>query len=315
MVAAGVFGSYVLSRWVAGVPIVVAAVVVGAAFGNLGLVAAQTTPGIAFASKTILRFGIVLLGLRLSVGEVVALGVRPLVVIIATVATTFFGVQHLGRKLGLGAGLSLLAASGFSICGNSAIASVRGVSDVKEEEVAAAIGLVTLCGTAAIAVMPWLGGLLDLSDVQLGVWYGASVQDTAQVIAVGSSVGPAVLAVATAIKLTRVLFLAPVVAGVSIWHRRGSAGLGKASPAMVPLFVAGFVAALLVRSVGLVPAQALELGGSGATYALSAGMVGLGTSVRISALRQLGPKVVLLGVVSWGIVATVSLGVLVAVGV
>lgn len=290
------------------VPMIVGAVLSGALFGNTGLVTAESQPGLAFASKTVLRTGIVLLGLRLSIGDVAELGPATLGVIVVTVSGTFFGVQRVGRRLGLSEGLSLLVASGFSICGNSAIASVKDVAEADDEEVAAAVGLVTLCGTLALVVIPALGSLVGLNDMQLGIWTGAGVQDTAQVIAVASAAGPAVLAIATAVKLTRVLFLAPIVAGVSLRsYRRGSDTRTGKRPAFLPLFVLGFLATMLIRTTGLLSVDVLDAGRQVEQYLLAAGMVGLGSSVNVMVLRRLGLRPLLLGAFAWLYVGTISL--------
>jgi len=305
----GVCAAAALHHWMNAVSLMVAAVAVGALISNAGLSTNVSGPGLRFASKTVLRFGIVLLGLRLSFGDVAGLGVATLLVIVTTVAVTFFAVQFIGRKVGVTPGLSVLVASGFSICGNSAIASVQGVVQADDEDVAAAIGLVTLCGTLAILVVPSLGAALGLSDVELGVWAGASVQDTAQVIAVASAAGPAVLAVATAVKLTRVVLLAPIVAGIAVWRRRSQvdACAGERSPAVLPAFVVGFLVMMAIRSTRLVPDNLMDLTQAVQRYALAAGAVGLGSSVRVAALRRLGAKPLVLGVVAWAVVGGVSL--------
>ena len=290
------------------IPMIVGAVLAGALFGNTGLATAEVRPGLAFASQTLLRLGIVLLGLRLSIGDVAELGPATLAVIVVTVTGTFFGVQRIGQRLGLSEGLSLLVASGFSICGNSAIASVKGVADADDEEVAAAVGLVTLCGSLAIVVIPTLGSIFGLNDMQLGIWTGAGVQDTAQVIAVASAAGPAVLVIATAVKLTRVLLLAPIVAGVSLRNRRrGSVAGGGKPPALLPLFVLGFLVTMLIRTVGLLSVDVLDAGRQFEQYLLAAGMVGLGSSVKVTALRRLGLRPLLLGACAWLCVGTISL--------
>ena len=202
----------------------------------------------------------------------------------------------------------MLVASGFSICGNSAIASVKDVAEADDEEVAAAVGLVTLCGTLALVVIPALGSLVGLNDMQLGIWTGAGVQDTAQVIAVASAAGPAVLAIATAVKLTRVLFLAPIVAGVSLRsYRRGSDTRTGKRPAFLPLFVLGFLATMLIRTTGLLSVDVLDAGRQVEQYLLAAGMVGLGSSVNVMVLRRLGLRPLLLGAFAWLYVGTISL--------
>lgn len=308
----GLAGAILLRNVVSAIPLIVAAMLVGAAIGNAGLATSEAKPGLGFASKRLLRAGIILLGLRLSVGDVFGLGLSTLAIIVATVAVTFFGVQVVGRQLGLSKGLSLLVASGFSICGTSAIASVEGVANAEEEEVAAAIGLVTLFGAAAVFTLPAVGSLIGMGDEQLGVWLGAGVQDTAQVIAASSAAGPAVLAVATAVKLTRVLLLAPIVAGVSARDRHRDPDGAGARPPLLPRFVAGFLMAIIIRSTGVVPGFAVDLARTADQYLLAAGVVGLGTSVRFAELRQLGSRVVLLGLGAWTLVAGTSLGLVLA---
>jgi len=127
------------------------------------------------------------------------------------------------------------------------------------------------------------------------------------VIAVAASVGPAVLAVATAVKLTRVLLLAPIVAGLSLKNRRNAIDDTGPRPSFLPVFVLGFLAAMLVRTSGLIPGVALDAARMADQYLLAAGIVGLGSSVRVRQLRSLGLKPLVLGLVAWGVVGGVSL--------
>ncbi len=163
-------------------PLVVA-VVLGALISNLGFLPESSRPGLGYASRKLLRVGIVLLGLQLSIAQVRELGVPGLALVIIVVAITFTGTQWLGRKMGLSHGLSLLVATGFSICGASAIAAMRPVSDADDDDMAYAIALVTICGTLAIFVLPAVGEFIDFSGVRFGSWVGASVHDVAQTVA------------------------------------------------------------------------------------------------------------------------------------
>ena len=296
----------IVSEPFAGVWKLTAAVAIGAPMGNLGLARPANAKGLTFAAKRLLRVGVVLLGLRLSLGDVGALGPRGLGVVVATVAITFFGTQRLGRRLGLSRDLSLLVATGYSICGASAIAAVEGATDAEEEEVAAAIGLVTLFGSLAIIVLPLLRGPLGLTDDGFGAWAGASVHDVAQVVATASTIGPEVIAVAIVVKLTRVVLLAPIVAGVNIHRRNERAGVGGKRPPLLPLFVALFLGAVALRTTGWLSDDLISLGKEIEGWMLTAALVGLGPGVRIDRLRQLGPQPLVLGAVAWVVVATVS---------
>lgn len=286
----------------------VAAVILGAVLGNVGLVKPVLAPGFTFATKQLLRFGVVLLGLRLSLGDLAALGPATLAVVAATVGSTFFGTQWLGRRMGLSRDLSLLIATGYSICGASAIVAVEGSTDADEEEVLTAIGLVTLFGSLAVFALPFLAGVLGLSDVETGTWIGASTHDVAQVVAASSAAGgSAVMSTAIVVKLSRVVLLAPIVAGVNLHRARAHQATDAPGPPLVPVFVVGFLAALLVRTTGVLPEAVVGAAKTVEGMVLSAALVGLGSGVRVNRLRSLGPKPLLLGIVAWAVVACVSL--------
>ena len=141
VVALAVLVAFGLGPFVGVSPLVVG-VVLGAIVANTGLLTARLRPGISFASTRRLRAGIVLLGLRLSFEEMRDLGIGGVIAVVAVVLATFFGVQALARVMGLSSGLGLLVATGYSICGASAIAAMSPLSDADEEETAYAIGLV-----------------------------------------------------------------------------------------------------------------------------------------------------------------------------
>jgi uncharacterized integral membrane protein (TIGR00698 family) len=286
------------------------AVILGAILGNVGVDLAVLKPGLGYAAKKLLRAGIVLLGLKLAIGDVLHLGGRGLAMVVVIVTITFFGTQLLGRAMGLSKGTSLLVATGFSICGASAVAAMDGVTKNREEEVVTAIALVTMCGSLAIVVLPLLKGPLGLSDAAFGSWVGASVHDVAQVVATASVIGQAALAPAVIVKLTRVVLLAPLVAGMSLWQRRGSARTnqapGEKRPPIVPLFVVGFLAMVAVRSTGLVLAGVLNVAQTCETVLLAAALFGLGTSVNLKTLFTTGGRAALLGLASWVLIAALA---------
>ena len=292
------------------IPPLMASVLVGAILSNLKLVPTWARPGTQFAAKKLLRLGIVLLGTQLAVREVIKLGGPGLAVVAIVVASTFFGTQWLGARLGISKGLSLLVATGFAICGASAIAAMDGVSDADEEEVAFAIALVTLCGSLAIFILPALARPLGLQGVQFGQWVGASVHDVAQVVATASTKGTESLKAATIVKLTRVVLLAPMVAGVTFARRRqhpaGDLTKDTRKPPIMPLFVACFLVAIAVRSTGMLSKETLGHIKTYQTWLLAAALVGLGTGVEVSKLRKLGGRPLLLGLISWILIASVS---------
>ena len=293
----------------------VASLVLGVLIGNIISIPKIFVSGQKFAAKKVLRFGIVLLGTQLALKQVVDLGGRELIVVVGVVALTFLGTLWLGPRLGVSKSLSLLIATGFSICGASAVAAMEGVVDADEEEVTYAIALVTLCGSLAIMLLPLLRNVLGLADPQLfGSWVGASVHDVAQVIATSSTGGDTSVQAATVVKLSRVVLLAPLVACVSIWVRRSSSGLiAKAKKAdnkrisVVPLFVIGFLVMIAVRTTGVIPDNWLTMLKTIEQVCLASALVGLGSDVRIARLLKVGGRPLLLALISWIGIAVVSL--------
>lgn len=158
LAAVGVLVAWCVHRLVPDVPMLTASVVLGIAVAHLPgireVVRGAARPGLSLAGRRLMRIGIVLLGLGLGLDQVLRLGWATVAMVAAVVAATFLGTLWLGRKLGLPGDQPLLIATGYSICGASAIGAVSQVSGSDEEDVAASVALVTLCGTLAIAVLP-----------------------------------------------------------------------------------------------------------------------------------------------------------------
>lgn len=298
----------------------VAAVLMGALLTNLRLLPEMARPGLQFAARRLLRLGIVILGLQLSLSKLRDLGVKGLALVLFTTTVTFFGTQWLGKKLGLSSGLRLLVATGFSICGASAVAAMRPVSDANDDDTVYAIGLVTLCGSLAIAILPAIGHALGFGDVRFGTWVGASVHDVAQTVATAASrTSDAAREAAIVVKLTRVVMLAPLVAGVSVWRRRQHAAASKTHrddsdaaakpttrPPILPLFVVGFLAMVMLNSAVTLPVDFLKQAKNVERVLLAAALVGLGAGVDVRKLRAIGPRPLILGLASWVLIATMT---------
>lgn len=313
MAAAGALVAWGVHRLVPGVPMLTASVVLGIAVAHLPgvrtVVRGPARPGLSLAGRRLMRIGIVLLGLGLGLDQVLRLGWATVAMVCAVVAATFFGTVWLGRRLGLPGDQPLLIATGYSICGASAIGAVSEVSGSDEEDVAASVALVTLCGTLAIAVLPLLQGPLGLSDPAFGRWVGASVHDVGQVVATAQTAGPGALGEAVLVKLMRVALLAPLVAAVALSMRARRRGVRTSSgrrPAPVPLFVAGFLAAAALRATGLLPGVTLDWAHTAQEALLAAALFGLGSAVHLPTLARTGGRAALLGLGAWVVVAGVS---------
>ena len=290
----------------------VAALIIGVFIGNLGIIPKACAPGQKFASKKILRLGIVLLGTQLAVSEVIDLGGLELLVVVGVVAFTFFGTTWLGPKIGVSPSLSLLIATGFSICGASAVAAMDGVVEADEEEVTYSIALVTLCGSLAIVLLPLLRNVVGLQDArQFGAWVGASVHDVAQVVATSSTAGKDAVESATVVKLSRVVLLAPLVAMMGFWVKRSTsrytAKVATTKVSAVPLFVVGFLTMIALRTIGVIPEGWLSTLKIIEQWCLAVALVGLGSEVKFTKLFKVGGRPLLLALVSWAGIAVISL--------
>lgn len=279
------------------------AIVMGALAANLGGRSERVRISLTraeSAAKTMLRLGIVLLGLTMSLTDLAAIGWRGLLVVLATVSVTFLATSVIGRRLGLDTGLRTLVAAGFSICGAAAIAAVSQTVRAKGRDIGLAIALVTIFGTAMIAVVPWLSDLMGLTEQDAAMWAGASIHEVAQVVAAGSLLGGTALATATTVKLARVVMIAPVTALVKRQHR-GGAG------AAVPWFVTGFLVAVVLRTILDLPGVVLDVTGHAATLLLAAGMFGLGLTIRVRDLWPLPGRAFALAAIATVVAAAVPL--------
>lgn len=305
-------------------PAMTVAVVLGIAAVNLpgtsGLCQGPWRKGLTFAGKHLMRVGIVFLGLKLSLGDIMDLGWISVALIVSVVLLSFAGTLALGKLFRLGGDTPLLIATGFSICGASAIGAMAAVKGTKHEDTVLPVALVTLCGTLAIGVLPLLMGPLGLSPLEFGQWVGAGVHDVGQVVATAQTAGAVALGAAVVVKLTRVVLLAPIVGVAGAFERRrhtralrpGTAGgmdvTAPKFPPVVPLFVVGFLVMAALRTTGWLPDVAIEGGALAQDIALGAALFGLGSSVRIKDLLATGLRATVMALCAWALIAALAFG-------
>lgn len=296
-----------INKLLPGVSALIVAIVLGITLTNVIRLPESTMPGITFASKKLLRLGIVFLGLQLVLSDIISLGAPMLLVIVCIVGGGIFSTLLIGRLMKMRAAQVLLIACGFSICGAAAVAGVEGVTDSDEEDVVTAVALVVIFGTLMIPAVPFLGQLLGMSPELNGMWAGASIHEIAQVVAAGGIIGGGALAAAVIAKLARILMLAPVVAVLSVrQRRRGNLNPEAKRPPIVPLFIIGFLAMILIRSFCNLPQGVIDAGSMIQTALLSAAMFGLGCGVKIRNLMNVGVRPFILAAISTLIVAGIA---------
>ena len=264
-------------------------------------------PGLALSSRRLLRLGIVLLGLSLALGDIAALGAVAILAIVALVGVSFAITWLIARAFKLPGDEPVLLAAGFSICGVSAVGAMAAARGSKDSDTGTPIALVTLFGTAAIVVLPAVASVIGLNAVDYGRWVGASVHDVGQVVAAAQIAGPTALAAAVVIKLTRVLMLAPMVAIASVATRRRQAETGGVRPPIVPLFIVGFLVAVLVRTFVPLPEVVLEVADVLKSVLLAAALFAIGASLRLEKLARSGLRALAAAALSWAVILVLAL--------
>jgi len=251
-------------------------------------------PGIRFTSKTVLEVAVFLIGATMDVPRLFASGPMLAAAIALLVCVALVVGYGIGRAAGLAPNLAILVACGNAICGNSAIAAVAPVIGADTEDVAASIALTAVLGVAVVLGLPLLIAPLGLSLYQYGVLAGLTVYAVPQVLAAAFAVSALSGQVATVVKLARVLMLGPVVLFFALRARRHHAGTtNKLSlTKLVPWFVLGFVILAALRSIGVITETQAATTKVVAGWLTIAAMAGLGLSVDIRAVRNVGARVV-----------------------
>lgn len=274
-----------------GGPVMLYAILFGIAFNFLST-DEKCKPGVQFASKRVLQLGVILLGASVTFSEIVALGWASALLVLSAVITTILAGWAIGRAAGLSSSHSTLSAGAVAICGASAamaIASVLPQSKESERNLILTVVGVTSLSTIAMIAYPPLTNFLGLTDMQAGVFLGATIHDVAQVLGAGYIVSDDAGATAAVIKLMRVTLLAPAVFLIAMVYARSSAGAGATGRAF-PLFLIGFAVLMAANSFGFVP-DAWRTGLAEASrFCLVVAVSALGVKTSLKDLFEVGPK-------------------------
>ena len=270
-----------------GAPVMLFALLIGMAFHFLSQDPA-CTQGIEFSAKTLLRFGVGLLGLRLSIGDVASIGFGPVLAVVGFVlATLACGalMSHLfGRRMAFG----LLAGGSVAICGASAalaIASVLPPRPDREQDTLFVVIAVTALSTVAMVAYPVLFQGMGLSDVESGFLIGATIHDVAQVVGAGYSISDEAGVIATFVKMVRVALL-PIVMLVVMLSFRGA----QSQRLALPWFLVMFVALAVLANTGLVPHAVIEVIGSLSRWCLVIAISALGVKTSLAKFAEVKPS-------------------------
>ncbi len=297
---------------------IVIALLLGLLIRNIIHLPAQIEAGAKFALNRILRLGIILLGLRLSLQDIAATGLTAIALILFCIAFALGLAFLIGRSLKIPRRLAALIGMGTAVCGNSAIIATAPLIEAKEEELSFAVAMITLFGLIAVIVYPILGHAFAFSDMTFGLWSGTAVNDTSQVVATAASFSDRALDIATIVKLTRNVFLGPLMILMGFIYARAthhSTEQLRMHP-VIPWFVIAFIVMSILRTLGiaagilpqnvdkpetlLVSATWLKFADDASKFAILCALTGIGLSTNIASLRRVGwrPFVLALSVAS-----------------
>lgn len=271
---------------------VVVALVAGIAVRSLFGLPTPVQAGTAFSVRPVLRTAIVILGLQVTIGQLLGVGAGALALAVAAVALTVPFTMWLGARLGVEPALAQLIGTGTGICGASAIVAANQVVRGKQEDVVYALAIITLFGTTSVILYPLLAPVLGLDPHAYGLWSGSSVHEVVQAVGAAAAGGPTAVEVGTITKLARVVLLAPAVLALGMWVRRGDSS-GVKTP--VPWFAFGFLGMVCVASTHLVPPQVIGFSRWLVPLMLAASVAALGLNTDLKALRARGVRPLLLG--------------------
>jgi uncharacterized integral membrane protein (TIGR00698 family) len=328
--------SFLINHFVSSLSPLFISLLAGLILGNVIGDSPIATQGSTFFSKYGMRAGVALLGFQITFSNISQIGLKGFLAILIVVIATFSTTRWLGIKLGFTPSLSLLMASGFSICGASAIAAVGAARKDEKDEISYAIGLVTLLGTLSIFVIPPIAHLLKLNSITAGSWIGAAVHDIGQVVATASFLGGTSIKYAVVTKLSRVVLLAPLLIiltliGTSHSHlhienslvigesTQKNSALGKLRAVgfknILPAFIIFFFIFVGINNFAHLNSHQSGFLNNASKFLLALGLFSMAIRVKFASLRKIGGKPLIFGISMWIFFGAFSLAVLKAFGI
>jgi len=297
-----------------GAPAMLMALLLGLALNFLSEEGTRTAKGVEFTARSVLRIGVALLGVRISVDLLVQLGGVAVALVVAGVVLTICFALLASRLVGRGWGFALLTGGSVAICGASAamaIAAVLPRHENSERDLVFTVLSVTVLSTVAMVIYPMLALVFQFDARDSGLFLGGTIHDVAQVVGAGFSISPEAGETATLVKLIRVSMLAPVVLVFSLAIRQ--TGLSDAHPTekppLMPHFVIGFLALAALNSVGLIPQLLADSVGSVSRWALLVAVAAVGIKTSLGRMVEVGA-----GAIGLVVIETVFLGVFIVTG-
>ena len=251
------------------------------------------------ATKILLQASVVGLGFGMNLFEAMEAGKEGLIfTVLSIVLTLGFGLL-LGKLFHIAKKTSVLVSSGTAICGGSAIAAMVPIIDANEEETSVSLGVIFVLNSVALFVFPVVGHLLSMTQEQFGLWSAIAIHDTSSVVGAAHKYGEEALKIATTIKLERALWIIPLSFVTALLYRKGKVSI----PYFIFLYVIAMVINTFVPAIQTVSPAIVMIAKRGLTLTLF--LIGAGLSKE--ALKNIGIKPLLQGVILWVFISVMSL--------
>ncbi len=247
--------------------------------------------GIEFSSKAVLRFGVALLGARITANQILELGGMPIATVLGGIISTIALGAFAAQRLGLSRSFGVLSGGAVGICGASAalaIASVLPRTPESERDTILTVVTVTVLSTIAMIAYPLFVTVVGFDHSQAGIFLGGTIHDVAQVVGAGYSISPKTGDVATYVKLLRVTMLLPVVFSIAFVISRSVKGGQSGVTAKLPLFLVGFAVLVAMNSLGLLPKAANDIANEVSRWSLVTAIAALGMKTSFKDLAAVG---------------------------
>ena len=287
----------------------VLAIVFGIVLNNSMKLPAAFQEGLSYSGKKLLQYSIIFLGFSMSIGQVSETGISSLRISLITILIAFLAAYLAGRFFKMNRVLTILIGFGTAICGGSAIAAASPILEADEEEIALSISTIFFFNILAVFIFPFLGHLLQMSDAFFGTWAGTAINDTSSVVAAGYTYSPSAGDLATIVKLSRALMIVPACLIFSAYrYIKSKQSAQKTNLKQIfPWFIAWFVLASLISSLGFLPAAVIPYTKFISQWLMAMALAAIGAKVSFKQFKQAGAAPLLTGAFAWFCVAVSSL--------
>ena len=287
----------------------VLAIVFGIVLNNSMKLPAVFQEGLSYSGKKLLQYSIIFLGFSMSIGQVSETGISSLRISLITILIAFLAAYLAGRFFKMNRVLTILIGFGTAICGGSAIAAASPILEADEEEIALSISTIFFFNILAVFIFPFLGHLLQMSDAFFGTWAGTAINDTSSVVAAGYTYSPSAGDLATIVKLSRALMIVPACLIFAAYrYIKSKQSAQKTNLKQIfPWFIAWFVLASLVSSLGFLPAAIIPYTKFISQWLMAMALAAIGAKVSFKQFKQAGAAPLLTGAFAWFCVAVSSL--------